>query len=93
MSGKLPFVLAATLIFLFLYCIVVPAHEYPMRPEQVLTMVVEAGLLIGLVGAKYKLPAWLFWLALVCGFGLFAIRLTSDAAWWTGHLSYWLLPR
>lgn len=93
MSGKLPFIFAATLIFWFLYCVFVPAHEYPMRPEQVLTMVLQAGILIGVAGAKSKLPPWLFWLALACGIGLFAIRTTSDAAWWTGHLSYWLLPR
>ena len=27
------------------------------------------------------------------GLGLFAIRLSSDAAWWTGHRVYVLLPR
>jgi hypothetical protein len=93
MPSKLSFVFAGLLIFWFLYRVVVPAHEYPIRPEQVLTMLFEVGLLIGLFGAKSKLPAWLFWAALVCGVGLFLIRFTSDAAWWTGHLRYELLPR
>ena len=59
--------------------------------------------LIGLIGTgihffKNSLPgeamAWkvLFWIALVAGVGLFAIRLNGDASWWTGHLRYNLLP-
>lgn len=34
-----------------------------------------------------------FWLGLVAGIGLFALRLTSEQAWWTGHLSFAPLPR
>jgi len=30
----------------------------------------------------------LFIAALICGIGLFAIRLHSDASWWTGHWHY-----
>jgi hypothetical protein len=42
---------------------------------------------------KSRMRTWLFWVALICGIGLFAIRLNSDASWWTGHLRYYLLPR
>ena len=27
----------------------------------------------------------LFWMALVAGLGVLAIRLHGDASWWTGH--------
>lgn len=88
MRDKLPFAFAAALIFLFGYRVLVPAHEYMMRPEQIMSMVFDAGLLVGLVATRCRMPSWLFWIALVCGLGLFAIRFTSDAAWWTGHLRY-----
>ncbi len=90
---KLPLVLAALLIVQFLYCVFIPAHEYPMRPEQVLTMVIEAALIAGLLALRKELPLWLFIIALICGVGLFAIRFDSDSAWWTGHILYSLLPR
>jgi hypothetical protein len=91
MREKLPFVFASALIFFFGYRVIVPAHEYMMRPEQIMSMVFDAGMIAGLVATRSRLPQWLFWLALVCGLGLFAIRFTSDAAWWTGHLRY-VLP-
>lgn len=56
-------------------------------------MVIDAALIVGLFGIKSRAPAWLFWVALICGLSLFAIRLTSNASWWTGHLNYYLLPR
>jgi hypothetical protein len=82
------FVYASLLIVWFLYSVFVTAHEYPMRPEQVITMLIEAAVLFGLVRSRSEIPAWLFWIALACGVGLFAIRFTGDAAWWTGHLFY-----
>jgi hypothetical protein len=88
MREKLPFVFASALIFFFGYRVIEPAHEYMMRPEQIMSMVFDAGIIAGLVATRSRLPQWLFWLALVCGLGLFAIRFTSDAAWWTGHLRY-----
>jgi hypothetical protein len=33
------------------------------------------------------------WIAILAGLGLFAIRLSSDSGWWTGHAQYWLIPR
>ena len=52
-----------------------------------------APLVVGLIGIRAQLPKPLFWLALVAGVGLFAIRLNSNASWWTGHLVYFLPPR
>ena len=35
----------------------------------------------------------LFVIALIAGIGLFAIRLHSDASWWTGHWNYNIYAR
>ena len=42
----------------------------------------------GLVGVRAGIPKALFWIAVIAGIGLFAIRLNSTASWWTGHLMY-----
>jgi hypothetical protein len=81
-------VLPCLLIGQFLWNLLTPAHEYAMRSEQVMTMTLDALLLAGLFGLRRSMPAPLFWIALVAGIGLFALRMTSDAAWWTGHLVY-----
>lgn len=39
----------------------------------------------GLIGLRQAMPKPLFWIALAAGIGLFALRLSSDAGWWTGH--------
>jgi hypothetical protein len=82
------YVLTLVIIGTFLWNVFTAAHEYPMRTEQVLSMVLDAGMVIGLFGVKNGGPKPLWWIALVAGLGLFAIRLTGDAAWWTGHLTY-----
>lgn len=89
----LPWLLPALLIGNFLWRVLTPAHEYPSRAAQVLEMIIDAGLIAGLFGIKSRMQPWLFWVTLICGLGLFAIRFTSDAAWWTGHLIYYLPPR
>jgi hypothetical protein len=89
----MPVVVACVLIGSFLYRAVTPAHEYPLRTEQVVTMLLDLALLVGLIGTRSRIPKALFWAALVAGIGLFLIRLNSDASWWTGHLGYSLLPR
>jgi hypothetical protein len=89
----LPWLLPALLIGNFLWRALTPAHEYPSRSSTILEMIIDAALIVGLFGIKSRAPAWLFWVALVCGLGLFAIRLNSDASWYTGHLRYYLLPR
>jgi len=83
------FVLACVLIAHFLYNFLVPAHEYPLRTEQVLTMTLDALMVAGLFGFRRVIPAPLFWIALVAGIGLFAFRLSADG-WWTGHFAYTL---
>ena len=85
-------VLSIYMIAIFLWRVLTPAHEYPMRSEQVLTIGLDLLALIGLVGLKVQLEKGkiLFWIALIAGVGLFAIRLTGDASWWTGHLVYTL---
>lgn len=42
-------------------------------------------MLAGLIGLRQATPKPLFWIALAAGIGLFALRLSSDAGWWTGH--------
>ncbi len=69
-----------------------PAHEFPMRTEQVLTMTFDFFMVVGLFPLKASMPRPLFWIALVAGIGLFALRLSADG-WWTGHLHYSLSPR
>ena len=82
--------LSFLLIGMFLWRAFVPAHEYAMRTAQVLTIVSDLGMILGLIGLKSQLTTMraLFWIALFAGVGLFAMRLTSDAAWWTGHFMY-----
>jgi hypothetical protein len=90
-------VVAALLIGSFLYRVLVPAHEYAVRPDQLLTMAIDLALIVSLVGLKQRaqLPGGtiLFWIALIAGVGLFAIRLLGDDQWWTGHLVYYIEPR
>ena len=52
----------------------------------------DLGMFLGLFGFRRAIPPPLFWVALVAGVGLFALRLSHDG-WWTGHLTYSLPPR
>jgi hypothetical protein len=85
-------VLPCVLIGQFLWNVLTPAHEFPMRAEQVMTMTFDFFMLAGLFALKAAMPKPLFWIALVAGIGLFALRLSADG-WWTGHLVYSLPPR
>jgi hypothetical protein len=89
-NGLTFMLVAALLIGSFVWRLVVPASEYPVRSVQVLTMGFDLALIAGLIGMRSRAPQLnvLFWIALAAGVGLFAIRLTSDASWWTGHLMY-----
>ena len=91
-GGIMPILLPCVLIGHFLWNVLTPAHEFPMRTEQVMTMLFDLGMFIGLFGFRRAMPAPLFWIALVAGIGLFALRL-SDDGWWTGHLTYSLRSR
>ena len=92
---------AAILILNFLWRVLVTADEYPMRTEQVMTMAFDLMALIGLIGIRSQLSSGmptgdprrgtaslLFGLGVAAGIGLFLIRMTSNSAWWTGHLFY-----
>lgn len=83
-------VMSLYLIGTFIYRVLVPVYSLPLRHMQVMTMALDLGVIVGLWAVKSKLTTMrtLFWIALSCGIGLFAIRLTSDAAWWSGHLIY-----
>lgn len=76
----------------FLWNFLTPAHEFPLRTEQVLTVTFDCFMLVGLIALKDAMPKPLFWVALLAGIGLLALRLSSDG-WWTGHLVYSLPPR
>ncbi len=89
------------LVISFLWRLFVPAHEYDMRSAQVLDICLNVLLIVGLVGAhstlkknfppddsRWGFASTLFWAGMVAGVGMLLIRLTSDAAWWTGHLRY-----
>jgi len=82
--------LSLYVICTFLWRSLATAHEYPMRPTQVMTMLFDLACVIALIAAhKFypaKSPSLLFWIALFCGLGLFAIRFHgTDDSWWTGH--------
>ena len=90
------FLIAAIyLIGTFLYRALTPAHEGALRGELILTMALDALCVVALVVMKRKVQGGgvLFWIALAAGVGLFAIRLSSDEGWWTGHIFFTLEPR
>ena len=87
-NRALPLVVAWMMILSFLWRIVVTAHEYQMRGEQVMTVLIDLGLLVGLIGLRDRIPKALFWCAIVAGIGSFALRLNGDDGWWTGHLNF-----
>ena len=92
-NGIIAWIVACLLIGSFGYRLLTAAHEYPMRTEQVMTMGLDALLVVGLIGMRSRIGKALFWVAFICGLGLFAIRLNGEASWWTGHLVYTIPPR
>jgi hypothetical protein len=92
-NPKVFYALSALLILTFLWRAFTPAHEYPGRTSTWIEMGVDALCIVGLIGLRKIGPPALFWIALIAGLGLFAIRLNGDASWWTGHLMYSLSPR
>ena len=87
------YVLVVYLIGSFLWRALTPAHEYPGRFATYLDIAVDILVIVGLVAIRARVPTPLFWIAVIAGVGLFAIRLNGDASWWTGHLVYYLSPR
>ena len=82
------YILCAMLIGSFVWRMTITATEFPMRTAQMLEMAIDAAMVVGLFGLRKLGPQVLFVIALICGIGLFAIRLHSDASWWTGHWHY-----
>lgn len=80
--------LAVYLIGSLLWRVFIPAHEYPGSTATWLGIAVDVLAIAGLVGIRAGVPKTLFWIALIAGLGLLAIRLTGTASWWTGHLMY-----
>ncbi len=79
--------LAIYLIGSLLWRVLIPAHEYPGSTTYI-QIAVDLLAIVGLVGIRAGVPKGLFWIALMAGIGLLAIRLNGTASWWTGHLMY-----
>jgi hypothetical protein len=82
------YLISVLLIGTFLWRMTVTATEYPPRSSQILEMVIDAAMIVGLIGIRKSGPQILLVVALIAGIGVFGIRLHSDASWWTGHWHY-----
>jgi len=80
--------LTVYLIGSFLWRVLIPAHEYAGTSTVYLGIAVDVLAIVGLIAIRAGIAKALFWIALVAGIGLLAIRLNGDASWWTGHLMY-----
>jgi hypothetical protein len=91
-------VVSLYLTVIFVWRFFMPAGEYPSAVVQYLSMALDAGMLVGLVGSKMQVTrslapddgdrvfaTVLFCIALLAGLGLFAIRLSGEVGWETGH--------
>src|SRR5260370_21151100 len=86
-NQKLFWALSILLIGSFVWKVLTPAHEFDSQAAVILEMVLDFGCVVGLLGMiKTRGSNPLLWIALLAGLGLFGIRLSSDAGWWTGHL-------
>jgi hypothetical protein len=92
---------AGLLIANCLWRVFVPAHEYPPSFYTCLTLLLDAGLLFGLVGLYLQFSKqmaaedgrlrWLrllFWPAMLAGIVIFVIRFSGSDGWATGHWHY-----
>ena len=102
---KLFYFLSVWLIIDFMWSILTAAHEYDSRQLVYFTIGLDILMVVGLIATQMQifrtLPEerrpWVggtvvFFLALIAGLGLLAIRMNGDSSWWTGHLRYELLP-
>ncbi len=80
--------LAVYLVGSLLWRVLIPAHEYPGSTATYIGIAVDVLAIVGLIGIRAGVPKALFWIALIAGIGLFAIRTNGTASWWTGHLMY-----
>jgi hypothetical protein len=103
-SQSLMFCLAFYLVLIFLWRLLSTANEYDSVEMVWLSIGFDVLCLIGLVAARIQatravesqplspVGQVMFFVALVAGVGLLAIRLNGDASWWTGHLNYECCP-
>jgi hypothetical protein len=82
------YLVSVVLIATFLYRMSAMADEYPRQFSRILEMVIDAGMIVGLIGVRKSGPQWLFVVALIAGIGLFGIRMHSKHSWYTGHWHY-----
>jgi hypothetical protein len=91
--------LALYTIATFLWRTFVPGGEWPRSPTRFITMAIDLVCVVSLILLKVQLSAVgkpgkrlstggavMFWIALLAGLGVLAIRLHDDASWATGHL-------
>jgi hypothetical protein len=83
---------SAYLIGSFLWRTLTPAYEWEARLARITMIGLDVLVIVGLLAVRKRMPQPLFWIALVAGVGLLAIRLTHNG-WHTGHLQYMLAPR
>ena len=88
MHPALFYLLSVMLIGTFLWRMTITAQEYPSRTALYLELVIDAAMVVGLIGIRKSGPQALFIAALICGIGLFGIRFLRDASGWTGHWHY-----
>ena len=88
-------ILSAYLVLTFMWRALTKVHVMPLSTEKFMTIGLDFLVVVGLIGVKTQLSKGkpLFWIALIAGLGLFAIRLTNDSDWSTGHLFFTLCPR
>ena len=84
--------LSAYLIVSFLSRTLVTAEEWESGTERLITIGADILVIAGLVTQRTRMPQVLFWLSLLAGVGLLAIRLTLTG-WRTGHLIFEVPPR
>src|ERR1700681_267616 len=74
-------ILAWYLIASFLWRALTPALEYAMHAAQITEIVFDLMALAGLIEMEARISKPLFWIALIAGLGLFAIRSLGGASW------------
>lgn len=83
------------LIASFLWRFIVVAHEADRQTVILLTIGVDVLAIVSLILLYSRLSKGnlLFWIALIAGVGLLAMRANGETGWWSGHLMFTLCPR
>jgi hypothetical protein len=88
-------ILSIYLICTLMWRALTKIHVMPLSTEKFMTIGLDFLVVVGLIGVKTQISRGklLFWIALIAGLGLFAIRLSNDSDWSSGHLFFTLCPR